>query len=176
MPKLRRVIRLTQPTVEPLSLAEARESLRISPRQTIDASYINDLISSAREQAEQFIDQAICLANFVLIFDDVSGNSLRLIYPANSVASVSYRNADGDEIEPEFEYDPQLNEIFFAETVNCDGLKVEVECGRNTGHPESLVRAIAMLLGDLYTGRTSAEYVNKAAQMMLMPFRNRPII
>lgn len=176
MPTLRTVIRLTQPTVEPLTLAEARESLRINPRQTIDASYINDLISSAREQAEQFVDCAIALADFMLIFDGVSGDSLHLCYPAASVSSVSYRDADGATVEPDFEYDPQLNQIFFTESITANGLKVTITAGRNTGHPESMVRAIAMLLGDLYIGRTSAEYVNKAAQMMLMPFKNRPIL
>jgi uncharacterized phiE125 gp8 family phage protein len=176
MQTLRQIIRLTHPTVEPLSLAEARESLRISPRQIVDGAYISALISAARQQAEEFIDCAICQASFVLVLDGVAGKSVRLNYPATSVTAVSYRADSGDTVLLDFEYDAQLRELFFDEEIAVNGLKVEIVAGVNAGWPESLVRAVAMLLGDLYTNRTSAEYVNRAALAMLMPFKNRPIL
>lgn len=173
---LSRVIRLTQPASEPVSLAEAKESLRIPSAQTIDDDYITGLISSAREQAEQFIDRPICSADFILIYDRVNSDRFCLGYPANSVSDVTYRDSEAAEKTATYTYDAQLNELFFSERIVGTGLKVSVSSGQSSDYPESLKRGILMLLGDLYTGRTSAEFVNKAAKMMLMPFKNRPIL
>jgi uncharacterized phiE125 gp8 family phage protein len=173
---LRQVIRLTQPASEPITLSEAKDSLRIPSGQTIDDDYITGLISSARDQAEQFIDMPICQAEFVIVYDFI--NSIRFIlgYPASAVSSVTYRDADAIEQVASFTYDAQLNELFFDETISGTSVKITITGGQASGYPESLKRGILMILGDLYTGRTSAEFINKAAQMMLMPFKNRPIV
>lgn len=173
---LRSITRVSQPSSEPITLAEAKESLRIPSGQTIDDSYIQGLISAAREQAEQFIDRAICMADFVIVYDQFSGNRLNVKYPASSVTSVAYRDYDLAEVSPSFTYDALLNEIFFNESISGTGLKINLTSGLTSGYPESLKQAIKLIVGDLYTGRTSAELVNKAAMMLLMPFKNRPIL
>ena len=174
--KLKRVIRLTQPASEPINLAEAKEQLRIPSAQTTEDQVITGFISAAREQAEQFIDQPICQATFVLVFDVVNAKSVCLNYPASAVSSVSYRDSDDAEQSATFTYDAQLNTLFFDEVISGTGLKVSITSGLVSDYPESLRQAIKLLVGDLYVGRSSAEHMNKAAQMMLMPFKNRPIV
>jgi len=173
---LRQVIRLTQPASEPITLSEAKDSLRIPSGQTIDDDYITALISAAREQAEQFIDRPICQADFVIVYNFINASRFILRYPASSVASVTYRDLEYAEQVAAFTYDAQLNELFFDEIIAGDSVKITITSGQTSGYPESLKRGILMILGDLYTGRTSAEFINKAAQMMLMPFKNRPIL
>ena len=173
---LRSITRLSQTSSEPITLSEAKESLRIPIGQTIDDDYIKGLISAAREQAEQFIDRAICRASFLVVYDVVSGDRFHIKYPASSVEAVTYRDYDKLEVSPAFEYDSQLNELFFSESLSGTGLKITLTTGDVSHYPESLKQAIKLIVGDLYTGRTSAELTNKAAMMLLMPFKNRPII
>ena len=97
-------------------------------------------------------------------------------YPASSVASVTYRDGSNAEQSATFTYDAQLNELFFSEVIIGTGVKVTFTSGLTTDYPQSLKQAILMLIGDLYTGRSSAELVNKAAKMMLMPFKENPIV
>ena len=173
---LKRIIRLTQPEMEPVSLEEAKRQLRIPAAQTVEDAVISGYISAAREQAEQFIDCAICESDFVLVFDYIASDSFCLNYPASAVASVTYRDEENEEQTAIFTYDEQLNTVFFDEIVIGRGVKFEVTAGSSSYYPESLRQAILMLIGDLYTGRSSIELVNKAAIMMLMPFKNRPIV
>lgn len=173
---MKRVIRLTQPASEPVSLAEAKEQLRIPSAQTIEDSVITAFISAAREQAEQFIDRPICEADFVVVYRNVVGNRFDLKYPASSVSAVTYRDTNNDEQSVTFTYDDQLNEIFLDEVIAGTGLKVTITSGQTSDYPESLKQAILLLIGDLYTGRSSSEIVNKAAKMMLMPFKENPIV
>lgn len=173
---LRQVIRLTQPSSEPITLSEAKDSLRIPAGQTIDDDYITALIGAAREQAEQFIDRPICQADFVIVYDVINSSRFILGYPASAVSSVAYRDYESVEQVAAFTYDSQLNELFFNETISGTSAKITITSGQTSGYPESLKRGVLMILGDLYTGRTSAEFINKAAQMMLMPFKNRPIL
>lgn len=173
---LKRVIRLTQPESEPVSLEEAKAQLRIPALQTIEDEVINGFISAAREQAEQFIDRPICEADFVIVYDAIAGDRFCMKYPASSVASVTYRDGSNAEQSATFTYDAQLNELFFSEVIIGTGVKVTFTSGLTTDYPQSLKQAILMLIGDLYTGRSSAELVNKAAKMMLMPFKENPIV
>lgn len=169
-------IRKTQPTVEPVSLSEAKTNMRIPDGQTIDDNLINSYISAAREQAEQFIDRPICRAEYMLVYDIVKGTSFRLKYPASQVISVTYHNSEHETITPSFTYDQDLNLLVFDEYIDGKNLKVSITSGINHGFPESIKQAILMLVTDFYTGRASAEYSNKAAEMLLMPFKNRPIL
>lgn len=173
---LKRVIRLTQPQSEAVSLAEAKEQLRIPAAQTIEDSVITAFISAAREQAEQFIDRPICESDFVLVYDFVRSEKFCLNYPASAVSSVTYRDEADEEQTATFTYDAQLNQLFFDELIIGTGLKVTVTSGQTNSYPQSLKQAILLLVGDLYTGRSSAELVNKAAEAMMLPFKNRPIV
>lgn len=170
------VQRMTQPTCEPVSLEKAKDALRIPRAQSVDDDYITGLISAARECAEQFIDRPICEANFVIAYSHINASRFSLGYPASEVTAVTYRDENGDEQEASFTYDQGLNELFFTRQIVGAGLKVSIKSGQKKDFPESLKHAILMIIADLYTGRASAEFTNKAAQMMLMPFKNRPIV
>ena len=173
---LRRVIRQNQPVSEPVSLAEAKNQLRIPAAQTVEDATITGYISSAREQAEQFIDRPICEADFVIVYQSVVGDSFYLGYPASSVSAVTYRDLDNVEQTIAFTYDAELNKLFFDEYVTGNDLKVSITSGQTSDYPQSLKQGILILIGDLYVGRSSSELMNKAAQTMLMPFKNRPIV
>lgn len=173
---LKRVIRLTQPASEPASLSEVKENLRLPSAQTIDDTLIQSYISSARQQAEEFIDRPICESNFVVVIDSVTGLKLCLGYPASAVSSVTYRDESNAEQAALFTYDSQLNTVFFDDYVAGTDIKVTITSGITSDYPQSLKQAVIMLACDLYTGRASAEYHNKAAIMMMMPFKNRPIL
>ena len=173
---LNRVIRLTQPASEPVSLSEVKQNLRLPPAQTIDDGLIESYISAARQQAEEFIDRPICESDFVIVIDSVVGHKLSLKYPASAVSSVTYRDSSNDEQTAVFTYDSELNTLFFDEYTAGSDVKVTITSGLTDNYPQSLKQAVIMLASDLYTGRASAEYHNKAAMMMLMPFKNRPIL
>ena len=173
---VKRVIRLTQPASEPVTITEAKQQLRIPSAQTVEDATITAFISAAREQAEQFIDRPICEADFVLVLGDVDAKKLELKYPASAVASITYRDSDDAEQTATFTYDEQLNTAFFSEQITGTGVKVTLTSGQTSGYPESLKQAILLLIGDLYTGRSSSELVNRAAISLLLPFKNRPIV
>ena len=173
---LKRVIRLTQPIVEPVTLVEAKAQLRVPELQTTEDDVISRFISAAREQAEQFIDSAICEADFVVVYDSIESIRFCMGYPALSVTSVTYRDTNNEEQDALFTYDPQLNTLFFDQIYIGSGFKVTIRAGQSSDWPESMKQGILLFIADLYTGRASEELVNKAAQMMLMPFMNRPIL
>jgi uncharacterized phiE125 gp8 family phage protein len=173
---LRRVIRKSQPVAEPVSLAEAKETLRIPTGQTIDDGLITAYISAAREQAEQFIDSAVSSADFDVVFSEVASDQFYIQYPASAVSAVTYRDASNAEQAATYTYDADLNTLFFEEVVTGTNLKISLTAGYSADWPQSMKQAVLMLVGDLYTGRASSEYVNKAAMTMLMPFKNRPIV
>jgi uncharacterized phiE125 gp8 family phage protein len=173
---LNRVIRLTQPVSEPASLSEVKENLRLPSSQTIDDVLITSYISAARQQAEEFIDRPICESDFVVVIDSVAASRLCIKYPASAVSSVTYRDASDDEQSATFSYDAQLNTVFFDDYIEGKDLKVTITSGISSDYPQSLKQAVIMLACDLYTGRASAEYHNKAAIMMMMPFKNQPIL
>ena len=83
---------LTQPTTEPVTIAEARQQVRV-----LNSVHDQDLIfaiSAARVAAETYINQIISPRTFAAVmpaFCDV----IRLPGPLQSVQSVTYRDADG---------------------------------------------------------------------------------
>ena len=57
----------TQPSVEPISLAQAKNFLRVS--NTDDDELIGDLISAAREEVEFFTSRSFAIKQFVQVLD-----------------------------------------------------------------------------------------------------------
>jgi uncharacterized phiE125 gp8 family phage protein len=55
--RYRSVRRLTQPTVEPVTLAEAKQHLRVDT--STDDAYISALVKAAREWVEEYLDRSL---------------------------------------------------------------------------------------------------------------------
>lgn len=84
------------PTVEPLTVAEAKAHLRVD--HTTDDSYIESLIKAARRTAEQFQSRAYITQTWKLYLDDFpSGKEIKLpVAPVASVSSITYVDLQGD--------------------------------------------------------------------------------
>lgn len=90
----------TAPTIEPVSLAEARTHMRIDDDVHAEDSWIERRIKTAREYAETFLHRQLITATWELILDSfpAGGRVIRLPYPpAQSVTSIEYYDTDGDE-------------------------------------------------------------------------------
>ncbi|MGD8327193.1 MAG: head-tail connector protein, partial [Sphingomonadales bacterium] len=84
--------RITEPTLEPLTLAEVKQFLRI---ETADENALLSMwISQAREACETFIGRALITQDWQLVTEAHGGLELRP-GPVQSILSVSYD--DGDE-------------------------------------------------------------------------------
>ena len=90
---------ITGPTVEPLTLAEVKQHLRIS--HTDEDSIIEIYIRAAREYLEGpygFLGRALVAQTWDLILDEFPDNEIKIpLPPLQSVDSVNYYDADGNE-------------------------------------------------------------------------------
>lgn len=75
--KYRSLVRQTQPTVEPVTLSEAKAHLRVDS--TDDDAYIAGLVRAAREWVEEYLDRTLVTTQWVMRFDK---------FPADSTADI----------------------------------------------------------------------------------------
>lgn len=57
--RYRSLVRVTEPVVEPVSIAEAKQHLRIDSDFTDDDSYVQSLITAARHYVENYVDRTL---------------------------------------------------------------------------------------------------------------------
>lgn len=93
----------TAPTVEPVTLAEAREHLRLvatgSPASHPDDDFISRAIAAARRMAENFTNRAFVETTFAWRFDRFASDDQELTLPIGagiSVESIGYVDLNGD--------------------------------------------------------------------------------
>lgn len=90
---------ITAPTVEPVTLVEAKAHLRVD--HSDDDTLIGLLIESARhyiDGPEGFLGRAIITQTWELVLDEFPTNEIRIpLPPLQSVTSVIYDDADGNE-------------------------------------------------------------------------------
>lgn len=86
---------ITPPSIEPVSLADAKTHLRVNF--TDDDNYISGLITTARVRAEAFLSRTLITTTYDLYFDKFpSGSSIALRQPPiQSVTSVKYTDRNG---------------------------------------------------------------------------------
>lgn len=81
---------VTQPTTEPLTLAEARKQLELSPSDTSHDVHLATLIQAAREQWEHDTDSC-CLTQTLRVYADGFGSEFYLPKrPIQSITTVKY--------------------------------------------------------------------------------------
>lgn len=87
---------ITAPTIEPLTLTEAKAHLRVTS--TADDTLITTLIKVARQQCENFTGRALASATFELIMDSFPNGNIELpMTPVESVTSIKYKDSDNVE-------------------------------------------------------------------------------
>ena len=169
---------LVAPTVEPITLAEAKEQLRIEDSFTLDDDYINSLISAARDRCEAYCNQFFTEKTISISTVDAFGLELYLPYPGLTVTAVSYVDSDGASqvIDPsEYSYNGVSQVLTFANEVSFKSLSVTA----TTSAPVELngvKSAIKMIVTDLYELRTETAVGvsladNPAVKAMLYPYR-----
>lgn len=92
---------ITKPTVEPVTLTEARSHLKLdtdgSPPTHPDDTLVENLITAARQWAENYTNRVFCQTTFDLFLDRFPiGDSIELPrLPLISVTSLTYTTYDG---------------------------------------------------------------------------------
>lgn len=98
-----KIIQITAPTVEPVTLAEARSHLRLdtdgAPPAHPDDSLVENLISAARQWAEIYTRRIFCQTTWDLFLDRFpSENYIEIPRPPLiSIISLTYTTSDGTE-------------------------------------------------------------------------------
>lgn len=89
----RLLVRITAPTSEPITLAEAKLYLRVDS--TSEDSLITDLIVAARMNAEQWLKSSLISQSWKLVYNDYLDSEVALsMPPIVSVSSVIVVNRD----------------------------------------------------------------------------------
>ena len=86
---------ITQPTTEPVSLAEAKLHLRVE--QDDEDALISALISAARSQCEHMLERAVAPQTVQLSIDEFPEDGIRLRPTVIAIDSVVYVDGDGTE-------------------------------------------------------------------------------
>ena len=97
--RLRSVAIVTPPTVEPVSLSEAKAQVRLMPDQNDDDAFLLGLISTARRLIERRLGTTLALTKYRARFDNedppVDWRLAASFNPSMSVMSAQYRVAIG---------------------------------------------------------------------------------
>jgi len=175
----------TAPTVEPVSLTEAKVHLRLAVGATAAAAYTTEdtelgmWITAARSVIEKEIGRALITQSKVLYLDAwPDENYIRIPYPPLQTAVVTYRLEDDDgydntlsTIDVDTVSDPgrvilQPNESWPTGTLYPDKpIKISFDCGYGdeaADVPKPVKAAILLKISDLYENRGSV-YVGVTA-------------
>lgn len=172
--------RVIAPTLEPLTLAQAKQELEVV--HTSDDDKITAKIKEARAYVEDYTGQKLMPQTWDLILDCFPTPGVSLTHwPVQSVASVIYLNATGG-------FTTVPADAYFADTVNGwvggepipsapvpNAVQIRYECGYASADeiPEAMLAAIKYKLRLLFDaiGADNAAYFDNAIKHLLDPHR-----
>ena len=168
---------ITDVVTEPLTLTEVKSHIRVEA--TDENSYINSLITVAREFCETVTRRALATQTLELILDNFPrGNYLELPKsPVQSVESIKYKDSSGIETSWDSNYyiadiDKVPAIITPAYGVNypsfvpypTGAVRIRYIAGYTTDIPQSIKQAMLLLIGHLHEHRE--ETTEKALSIM----------
>lgn len=103
----------TAPTDEPITVAEAKEQLRIRSGYTADDTYLDSIIQSVRRYLQKVTGRVLTVGSWTFRLDrfPTRANPITLpLFPVQSITAIKYLDADGDEQTwTSSEYNADLN-------------------------------------------------------------------
>lgn len=169
---------VTPPTVEPVTLSEAKAQLRIEDAFALDDDYISALISAARDRCEHYCNQFLTAKDIRIAIDGHISGSHKLPYEGLTITDVKY--IDSSNIEQtldtaDYSYDSDNQVLKFLTTIVAPAFSVYA----TTIAPaelEGVKMAIKMIVTDLYELRTETAVGvsladNPAVKSLLYPYR-----
>ena len=172
---------ITAPTVEPVSVAEAKAHLKVDISD--DDALIGALITAAREECEHLTDRAIAEQTLELSLDAFPAAGIKLPRPpVSAITSVEYIDIDGAPQAlsgPDYYFDdaqepcwilPAYGESWPSTRDDANAVIVTYEAGY-ANCPEALRAWILLRVGTLYTTRMA----DSDKPVMPSPFVDRII-
>ena len=183
----------TAPTVEPISVADAKQRLRIAIED--DDTDVLQMIATARKYVEDITDRQLMTATRKFILDEFWCGALEIPRaPLATVVSIQYIDVDGDTQTVDsavytVDTDSVPGRIYLAvdqswpsTQVVRKAVTINYTCGDDevADVEEGLRQALYLLIGHLYENRESTSIVElKTVPMgfdaMIAPFRNIPL-
>lgn len=182
---------VTPPTIEPVSLEEAKSHLRVLHDH--EDALIDALIQSAREQAESFTRRALIAQTWEISLDDLPRYGFQVFpSPLMSVESITYLDGEGlPQTLPSDQYivvaDPHSPAVVPAYGVtwpmtlgfkNCVTVRAVCGYGSNPGDVPAVIRsAMLLMIGDMYQHREtivqgSVSEIPMTAERLMWPKRD----
>lgn len=173
----------TQPTIEPLTAAEAMAHCRETDT-TLESKF-ESLITSAREYAETVTGRALAVKTVTAVCDffPASGVIELPIVPIVTLTSLTYKNEDGDEtdisnrvIVDDYSNPPKLvlkeSSTWPTETLyQVNPIKIVYQAGETPSH--KIKQAMLLLVGHWYENR---EEVVVGQESFTVPFDAEAIL
>jgi len=170
---------VSPPSVEPISVAEAKTHLRIVESNTDDDTYIGLLITAVRRETENFLGRALITQTWDAYWSKFPASKDYIdlpLPPLQSVTGVYYTDSDGTEnTMSATEYDVDTDSIPgrvvlkygeqwpTATLQPMNPVRIRFICGHgdaSTDVPEHFVAAMQLQIADLYDIRGSINIGN----------------
>lgn len=177
-----KTVLLVAPTVEPITLVEAKNQLRLTSLQTFDDDYITALIPVARDRAENYCNRFFTEQQVTIVYEaGFPVSTFYLPYPdLISIEEINYTDQTGVNVlvdGADYSYDKQRQALIPTDSWPADAESVKITV--NTGAPiefEGAKQAMLMMLTDMYELRTetvvgASVAENKAVCALLYPYR-----
>jgi uncharacterized phiE125 gp8 family phage protein len=153
------IVRLA-PTVEPITLSEAKAQLRIEDAFTLDDTYITSLIGMARDRAENYCNRFFSEQQITILYDGPFPNVIQLPYPdLSSIDSVQYTDSSYvlQTVTPA-DYVVDLDRQTITTIVGWD-TALDYRVNATTAAPvllDGVLIAMLMMIADMYELRTES--------------------
>jgi uncharacterized phiE125 gp8 family phage protein len=186
------LIKVTQPTTEPITLTRAQNHLRLdtagSPPSHPDDALVELYLTAARENAESYTGVTISPCSYEAQ-GVVTNNAMSLqTYPVTSISSVTYELSDGtvQTVSASDYYVDNFNRpsmLVFRQNAPSEDVTVRFAAGPTDGQSPNLYplasaikAAILIMLGNLYENRESVSAIQsyerpQSATYLLTPYR-----